>query len=66
MNPLSLVARFLGGQARNRRSLTIYVALATSGIRIARRIMNPRQRMLLRFQIKPGEVYELRGVRRGR
>ena len=66
MNPLSLVGRFLGGQARNRRNFTIYFALATSAIRIARRIMNPRQRMLLRFQVKPGEVYELRGVRRGR
>lgn len=66
MNPLSLVARFLGGQARNRRNFTIYFALATSGIRIARRMMNPRQRKLLRFEVKPGDAYELRGVRRGR
>ncbi len=66
MNPLSVVFRFLGGQARNRRNVTIYFALATSTFRILRRIMSPRQRTLLSFQVKPGEVYELRGVRRGR
>ena len=66
MNPLSVIFRFLGGRARNRRNSPIYLALATSGIRLARRIMNPRQRTLLRFEVKPGEVFELRGVRRGR
>ena len=66
MNPLSVVGRFLGGRARTGRSYTIYFALATSLFRIARRIMNPRQRTLLRFEVKPGEVFELRGVRRGR
>ena len=66
MNPLSIVARFLGGQARNRRNFTLYFALATSTLRIVRRIMNPKQKMLLRFEVKPGETYELRGVRRGR
>jgi hypothetical protein len=66
VNPLSVVFRFLGGRARKRQSSTVYYALATSGIRFARRIMNPRQRTLLRFEVKPGEVYELRGVRRGR
>ena len=66
MNPLSIIGHFLGGQARNRRNLTIYFALATSTFRIVRRIMNPKQKMLLRFEVKPGETYELRGVRRGR
>lgn len=66
MNPLSVVFRFLGGRARNRGSSTIYFAVATSGIRVARRIMNPRRRTLLRFEVKPGETFELRGVRRGR
>jgi hypothetical protein len=44
----------------------VYLALATSGYRILRRITNTRPRTLLRFEVKPGEVYELRGVRRGR
>jgi hypothetical protein len=66
VNPLSILSRFLGGQARNRRNYAIYFALASSVFRVARRIMNPRQRMLLRFEVKPGETYELRGVRRGR
>jgi hypothetical protein len=63
---VSIILRFLGGQARNRRNVTIYFAFASSAFRIVRRVMNPKQRTLLRFEVKPGEVYELRGVRRGR
>ena len=40
--------------------------MATSGFRVLRRIVTTKQRTLLRFEVKPGEVYELRGVRRGR
>jgi hypothetical protein len=59
------VLRFFTGQARNQSRATLYFALATSGYRILKRIMSPRQRTLLRFEVKPGEVFELRGVRRG-
>jgi hypothetical protein len=66
MNPLSSVFRFLGGQARGGGRSTVYFAMATSGFRVLRRIVTTKQRTLLRFEVKPGEVYELRGVRRGR
>jgi hypothetical protein len=59
------IIRFFTGQARNQSRVALYFALATSGYRIFRRVMAPRQRTLLRFEVKPGEVYELRGVRRG-
>ena len=65
MNPLSLF-RFLGGQARGGSRGTVYFAMATSGFRVLRRIVTTKQRTLLRFEVQPGEVYELRGVRRGR
>jgi hypothetical protein len=63
---MSIIFRFLGGQARNKRNAGLYFPLATSGFRIVRRIMSPRQRTLLRFEVKPGEAFEIRGVRRGR
>jgi hypothetical protein len=66
MNPLAPLFRFLGGQARGGNRATIYYAMATSGYRVLRRIVTTKQRTLLRFEVKPGEVYELRGVRRGR
>jgi hypothetical protein len=60
------IIRFFTGQARNQSRTALYFALATSGWRMFKRITAPRQRTLLRFEVKPGEVYELRGVRRGR
>lgn len=60
------ILRFLGGQAGRRGRSTVYFGLATSGLRVLRRIVTTKQRTLLRFEVKPGEVYELRGVRRGR
>jgi hypothetical protein len=63
---LQPILRFFTGQARNQSRVTLYFAIATSGYRILKRVMAPRQRRtLLRFEVKPGEVYELRGVRRG-
>ena len=66
MSLLSTVAAFAGGQARKRGGATVYLAMAGTGFRVLRRIVSTKQRTLLRFEVKPGEVYELRGVRRGR
>jgi len=59
------ILRFFSGRSRNQGRLSLYLALATTGYRFLRRITAPQQRTLLRFEVKPGEVYELRGVRRG-
>jgi hypothetical protein len=66
VNPIAELFRFLSGNTRGRNRVTVYLALATSGYRVLRRITATKPRTLVRFQVKPGEVYELRGVRRGR
>lgn len=66
MNPLGMVTRVLGSRARSGSKAALYLTVATTGFRIVRRVMSTRQKTLLRFEVKPGEVYEIRGVRRGR
>jgi hypothetical protein len=66
MNPLQTVLRMLGGQARKPGRAAIYFTMATTTFRIVKRVMSNRQRTLLQFQVKPGESYEIRGIRRGR
>jgi hypothetical protein len=66
MNATQIVLRALGGQARKPGRAAIYFTMATTGFRIVKRIMSSRQRTLLQFEVKPGEIYELRGIRRGR
>jgi hypothetical protein len=66
VNPLQLILRSLGGQARKPGRLAIYLTMATTTMRVVRRILSNRQRTLLQFEVKPGEVFEIRGIRRGR
>jgi hypothetical protein len=66
MNPTQVILRMLGGQARKPGRTAIYFTMATTSLRIARRIMSNRQRTLLQFEVKPGEIFEIRGLRRGR
>ena len=66
MNPLTAIGHLLGGRARGRHGSGTYLALGSTTFRVLRRILSTKQRTLLRFEVKPGEVYELRGVRRGR
>jgi hypothetical protein len=66
VNPFSSILHFFGGRARGRHGSGAYLALGSTAFRVFRRIFSTKQRTLLRFEVKPGEVYELRGVRRGR
>jgi hypothetical protein len=66
MNPTQIVLRALGGQARRPGRAAIYFTMATTSFRIIKRIMNNRQRTLLQFEVKPGEIFEIRGILRGR
>jgi hypothetical protein len=66
VSPFSVATRVLGSRARNGSRAALYLTVATTGFRIVRRVMSTRQKTLLRFEVKPGEVYEIRGVRRGR
>jgi hypothetical protein len=66
MNPTQIILRALGGQARKPGRLAIYFTMATTTLRVVKRIMSNRQRTLLQFEVKPGEAFEIRGIRRGR
>ncbi|MGZ4714341.1 MAG: hypothetical protein ACXV9S_15360 [Acidimicrobiia bacterium] len=63
---MQVILRALGGQARKPGRTAIYFTMASTGLKVARRIMSNRQRTLLQFEVKPGEVFEIRGIRRGR
>ncbi len=63
---MNSLVHLLTGRARRGGKAGLYLALATSGFRLVRRITSPRQRTLLRFEVKPGEAFEIRGVPRGR
>jgi len=60
----------LGGifVARNKRrgQLALGLTAAMTGLRIFRRLTRSAARPALRFEVKAGEVYEIRGLRRGR
>jgi hypothetical protein len=66
MNPTQIILRALGGRTRRSGRVAIYFTMATTTFRVVRRLMSPRQRTLLQFEVKPGEVFEIRGIRRGR
>lgn len=66
MNPLATAIRIAGGRARRGGKVALYFTVATTGFRVVRRVMATKQKTLLRFEVNPGEVYEIRGVRRDR
>jgi hypothetical protein len=56
----------LSGRARTGGRYAFYLTVATTGFRVVRRVMSTKQKTLLRFEVRPGEVYEIKGIRRGR
>ncbi len=66
MNPLQIILRGLGGQARKPGRAAIYLTMASTGYKVLKRVMNNRERTLLKFEVKPGEIFEIRGITRGR
>jgi hypothetical protein len=66
VNPFTVGTKILGGRARRGGRFALYFTVATTGFRLVRRVMSTKQKSLLKFEVKPGEVYEIRGVRRGR
>ena len=64
MNPFQIAMRTAG--ARRSGRVGIYFMAASFGYRILRRVMSTKRHTLLSFEVKPGEVYEVRGARRAR
>jgi hypothetical protein len=66
VNPLQNIMRLVGGQARKPGRVAIYFTMASTTFRFVRRVMAKRQRTLLQFEVKPGEVFQIRGIPRGK
>jgi hypothetical protein len=65
MKPISIVGGFLGARAKARGRMAFGLTAAYTGIRVFRRITRVANKPALSFKVKPGEVYEIRGTRRG-
>ncbi len=65
MNPLTIVTGFLSARAKRHGKSAFGITAALTGYRVLRRLTSPSTKPLLRFEVKPGEVYEIRGTRRG-
>jgi len=62
----SVVGGIIGGRARNRGRAALGFAALATGFRLFRRMTRHSSKPVLRFAVKPGEVYEIRGLRRGK
>jgi hypothetical protein len=66
MNVGAAVGGILKGQAKRRSRFALAFAAVSVGLRVFRRVSRLNEKPAIRFAVKPGEVYEIRGIRRGR
>jgi hypothetical protein len=62
----SILGGIAKGRVRQRGRAAFGLATMAMGYRVFRRITRVSDRPALRFQVKPGEVYEIRGIKRGK
>jgi hypothetical protein len=62
----SIAGGVLRGRAKRQGRIALTFAAVSVGIRVFRRMTRLTEKPAIRFEVKPGEVYELRGLRRGR
>jgi hypothetical protein len=65
MNLGSVAGGILKGRAKRQGRIALTLAAVSIGYRVFRRLTRLDQRPAIRFAVKPGEVYEIRGLRRG-
>ena len=65
MNPRSILTGFLSARAKRHGKSAFGITAALTGYRVLRRLTKPSTEPLTRFEVKPGDVYEIRGTRRG-
>jgi hypothetical protein len=61
-----VVGGILKGQVRQRSRFALALATFSIGFRVFKRVTRLNQAPAIRFEVKPGEIYQLRGIRRGR
>lgn len=66
MNLGSVAGGIIKGRAKRQGRVALLFAAVSIGFRVFRRVTRLTQQPAIRFEVKPGEVYELRGLRRGR
>jgi hypothetical protein len=62
----SVAGGILKGRAKRQGRIALMFAAVSIGFRVFRRVTRLTEKPAVRFEVKPGEVYELRGLRRGR
>jgi hypothetical protein len=65
MNLGSVAGGILKGRAKRQGRIALTFAAVSIGYRVFRRVTRLESRAAIRFAVKPGEVYEIRGIRRG-
>ena len=65
MKALPAAGGFVGARARGRGKIAVGVTAAFAGVRVYRRLIRRSTKPVMRFRVKPGEIYEIRGLRRG-
>ena len=66
MNLGGIAGGILKGRAKRQGRIALTFAAVSIGFRVFRRVTRLAERPAIRFEVKPGEVYELRGLRRDR
>ena len=66
MSAISIVGGFIGARAKHKGKAAFTVTALFTGIRVLRRLTRASNKPAMRFMVKPGEVYEIKGLRRGR
>jgi hypothetical protein len=62
----SVAGGVLKGRAKRQGRIALLFAAVSIGYRVFRRLTRLESRPAIRFEVKPGEIYELRGLRRDR
>jgi hypothetical protein len=66
MNLGSIAGGILKGRAKRQGRIALTFAAVSIGYRVFRRVTRISDRPALRFRVRPGEVYEIRGIGRDR
>lgn len=66
MSVLSAAGGIVGARFRHKGRLAFGVTAVFTGVRVFKRLTRSSNQPAVRFAVKPGEVYEIKGTRRGR
>jgi hypothetical protein len=62
----AIAGGILKGRAKRQGRVALMFAAVSIGFRVFRRVTRLSSGPAIRFEVKPGEIYQLRGIRRDR